>query len=109
MGEQSLLQCSVPSNRKHTKILWENVLLLYYSRMKEAEEMLQKMNATHEKYSVVTTQGSVIHFAMASLPETDAMYQGFLFKLFLASLFNISFKKTGFCMTRFKCPKIAFY
>lgn len=40
--------------------------------------MLQKMNATHEKYSVVTTQGSVMYFAMASLPETDPMYQGVL-------------------------------
>lgn len=68
------------------------------TRLKEAEEMLQKMSATHENNWVVTTQGSVIHFAMASLPETDTVYQ-FFFEVFLAGLFSISFKKIACCIT----------
>lgn len=68
------------------------------TRLKEAEEMLQKMSATHEKYSDVTTQGSVMHFAKSSLPETDPVYQ-FFFEVFLAGLFSISSKKIAFCIT----------
>lgn len=59
------------------------------TRLKEAEEMLQKMSATHEKYSAVTIQGPVIYFAMASL----------LFEVFLAGLFSISSKKIALCIT----------
>lgn len=59
------------------------------TRLKEAEEMLQKMSANHEKYSVVTTQGPVMHFAMARL----------LFEVFLAGLFSISSEKIAFCIT----------
>lgn len=56
------------------------------------------MSATNKKYWVVTTQGSVMHFAMASLPETDPVYQ-FFFEVFLAGLFSITFKKTAFHIT----------